>query len=592
LRHQEYSKGFRETKSSPKGRVVIGFALGLSVPTRRRFLLWFVFASFVTIPLTLESFVFSGEHARATAVSEDSGSVLRTIISTGRLDDLRWPDFSDYRSLLQSFYELVSYHLAWVRDGQPTAQGLAIIEVLQAADLNGLNPEDYDSSRWKERLARIEDPGNAARFDAALTVCVMRYISDVHIGRLNPQHFKFGLAVQSRKYDLPRFVRERLVDGQDPRAAIADAEPTLAGYKRTVVALRQYLKLSALDDGEKLLVPLKTVAPGSQYAGVARLTRFLGLLGDMPADAAAPSGDLYEGALVEAVKHFQRRHGLTPDGRLGEQTLKQLNTPLSARIEQLRLTLERWRWLPQEFPQPPIVVNIPEFRLRTFDDAGKIALSMNVIVGKAMRHETPVFERDMRFVVFRPYWNVPPSIQRSEIVPAIQRDRNYISTHNYEVVTQAGKVVTSGGVSDEVLQDLRAGKLGVRQKPGPKNALGLVKLMFPNEYFVYLHSTPAQQLFGQSRRDFSHGCIRVEKPDELTAWALRNNPGWNLERVQAAMQGDKDDVQVNLLRPIPVLILYGTAVVDEAGVVHFYDDLYGHDASLEAALAKGYPYPG
>jgi murein L,D-transpeptidase YcbB/YkuD len=160
------------------------------------------------------------------------------------------------------------------------------------------------------------------------------------------------------------------------------------------------------------------------------------------------------------------------------------------------------------------------------------------------------------------------------------------------VTTPSGQVVTSGPISDEVLEQLRTGKLFVRQKPGPTNALGLVKLMFPNEYNVYLHSTPSQQLFSQSRRDFSHGCIRVEKPAELAAWALRNNPGWDLARVQAAMQTGKDNVQVNLTQPIPVLILYGTAVVDEDGTVHFFDDIYGHDASLEKALAKGYPYPG
>lgn len=569
-------------------------ATGLFVSTTKRILFLSVLASTASIPGVLRSLFFRVDLAAPTAAAaaqRDATSVLREISSWGRLADLRWPDFSDYRGQVRTFYEPVSYALAWVRNGQPTPQALAVIEVLQQADLTGLISEDYDGSRWKDRLARLQQPDDAAHFDAALTVCLMRYISDLHIGRVNPQHFKFGLTVQTKKYDLPRFVRDRLVDGQDIRVALAEVEPSLAGYKRSIAALRQYLKLVPLDDGEKLPVPSKSVQPGSQYAGVARLTRLLHLLEDLPADASPGSGDLYEGALVEAVKRFQQRHGLVPDGRLGAQTLKQLNTPLSVRVEQLRLTLERWRWLPQEFPQPPVVVNIPEFRLRTFDTAGRIVLSMNVIVGKAMRHETPVFDRDMRFVVFRPYWNVPPSIQRSEIVPAIQRDRNYISTHNYEVVTQGGQVVTSGAITDEVLQDLSAGKLAIRQKPGPKNALGLVKLMFPNEYHVYLHSTPAQQLFAQSRRDFSHGCIRVEKPDQLAAWALSDNPGWDLDRVQAAMTGEKDDLQVNLTKPIPVLILYGTAVVDEMGAVHFFEDLYGHDAALEKVLAKGYPYP-
>jgi murein L,D-transpeptidase YcbB/YkuD len=420
----------------------------------------------------------------------------------------------------------------------------------------------------------------------------MRYVSDLHIGRVNPQHFKFNLDVSAKKYDLPTFLRDKLMHGADVRAELNQAEPPFAGYKRTLRALQQYMESSRQDDGEQLPVPAKPVDPGGTYDGVPRLTRLLRLLGDLPDGAASESSNVYAGPLVDAVKHFQARHGLGPDGRLGTQTLKQLNTPLSFRVEQLRLTLERWRWVPYQFPQPPIVVNIPEFGLRTYNQDGTIDLTMNVIVGKAYRHETPVFERDMKYVVFRPYWNVPPSILRSEIVPAIRKDRDYIAKKNYEVVTPQGSVVTSGTISDDILQQLSAGKLMVRQKPGPTNALGLVKLMFPNEYNVYLHSTPSQQLFSQSRRDFSHGCIRVEKPAELAAWVLRDKPEWSLERVRAAMQTGKDNVQVNLTNPVPVLIIYGTAVVDQQNEVHFFDDIYGYDADLEKVVARGYPYPG
>jgi murein L,D-transpeptidase YcbB/YkuD len=268
-----------------------------------------------------------------------------------------------------------------------------------------------------------------------------------------------------------------------------------------------------------------------------------------------------------------------------------MNVSLQDRVRQLQLTLERWRWLPAEFSAPPIIVNIPDFRLRVLDENNKVTMDMPVVVGKAMRTQTPVFTRDMTYVVLRPYWNVPPSILRSEIIPAIQRDRGYIARKNFEVATYDGKVVTSGEVSDEVLAQLRAGKLMVRQKPGSTNALGLVKLMFPNEYNVYLHSTPSQELFSRTRRDFSHGCIRVEKPAELAAWALRNNPGWTLERVKQGMQSGKDDATVSLTKKIPVFIVYGTALAYENGEVHFSDDIYGHDAQLAAALAKGYPYP-
>jgi murein L,D-transpeptidase YcbB/YkuD len=294
---------------------------------------------------------------------------------------------------------------------------------------------------------------------------------------------------------------------------------------------------------------------------------------------------------VDAVKRYQRRHGLEEDGRLGAGTIKQLNVPLADRVRQLQLTLERWRWLPAEYSAPPIIVNIPDFRLRALDENNNVALDMRVVVGKAMRTQTPVFSRDMTYVVLRPYWNIPPSILRGEIIPAIQRDRGYIARKNFEVTTHDGKTVTSGVISDDVLAQLRAAKLMVRQKPGPTNSLGLVKLIFPNENNVYLHSTPSQNLFSRSRRDFSHGCIRVEKPAELAAWALRNNPGWTLEKVQQGMQSGNDNVTVNLAKRVPVFIVYGTALAYPNGEVHFSDDIYGFDAKLSTALAKGYPYP-
>ena len=526
----------------------------------------------------------------------DVSSQLRGIASAGQLPELRWPTFSDYREHVQNFYQPSDFTPAWVRNGQPTPQALAIINLLKQVDLQGLDLEDYDGSRWADRLARMQNPreaGQGAIFDAALTVCLMRSFRIAIWERINPEHFKFGLNVEEKRYDLPAFLRQRLVNGRDVNAELAQIGPPFAGYNRTLQALQRYLQLAPQDDGENLPDSKKPVAPGSPYDGIPRLTRLLRLLGDLPANAAIPEdSNLYQGALVDGVKSFQSRHGLKPDGRLDEQTLKHLNTPLSQRVDQLRLTLERWRWLPDRFNEPRIVVNIPEFRLRAYDDNGNPALSMNVIVGKEFHHKTPIFEKDMRFVVFRPYWNVPPSIQRSEIVPAIQKDRDYISKKGFEVVTRAGQVVTSGAITDEVLAQLRAGQLEVRQKPGPTNSLGLVKLMFPNEYNVYLHSTPSQQLFSQTRRDFSHGCIRVEHPAELAAWVLRDKPDWNVQRAQTAMQSGKDDEQVNLTNPVPVLILYATAIVNPSGEVHFFDDIYGYDVELRQVLAKGYPYPG
>ena len=528
-------------------------------------------------------------------ISTGQQSEVQNLVQNGKLEGMRWPNFSDYRDWLQKFYEATGYAPVWLQGAQLVPQALSLIDLFKDAGKKGLDPEDYDASRWEERIHSLRDSPNAsavAHFDVALSVCAMRYVSDLRIGRINPPHFNFGLSVERKKYDLAAFLRDRVVAASDLQAVLDEIEPPFPAYRRTEQALSRYIELASTDNGEKLPDVKKPIDPNQIYAGMPRLVRFLRLVGDLPADANLPDDpQMYGGDLVDAVKHFQWRHGLDPDGRLGSSTIKQLNVPLQDRVRQIQLTLERWRWLPAEFSAPPIIVNIPDFRLRALDDNNKVVMDMRVVVGKAMRTQTPVFTREMTYVVLRPYWNVPPSILRGEIVPAIERDRDYIALKNYEVTTQNGKVVTSGAISDEVLAQLRAGKLAVRQKPGPSNALGLVKLIFPNEHNVYLHSTPSPALFSRSRRDFSHGCIRVEKPAELATWVLRNNPDWTLERVQQGMQNGNDDVTVNLVKPVPVFIVYGTALAYENGEVHFSDDIYGHDAKLAAALAKGYPYP-
>ncbi len=234
-------------------------------------------------------------------------------------------------------------------------------------------------------------------------------------------------------------------------------------------------------------------------------------------------------------------------------------------------------------------MNIPEFRLRAYDDQFRIAVTMNVVVGQAYGHHTPVFVNKIRSVIFRPYWNVPLSIAQAEILPAIQGTPDYMAQENLEILDSRGIVASSAGITPEILQQLESGTLSFRQRPGPKNSLGLVKFMFPNEYDVYMHGTPATELFSRSRRDFSHGCIRLEKPAELAAWVLRDNPDWNPQRVRAAMNGDQTE-EVTLTHPIPVLIVYGTAIVLEDQMVHFFEDIYGLDAELERTLEQGYPF--
>jgi L,D-transpeptidase YcbB len=520
--------------------------------------------------------------------------MLHGIVDSARNADLRWSDFTPYKTGVAKLYGSNGYALLWVQNGRVRPQGLAVIELLQNASARGLDPEDYDGSRWQGRLVKLDQKPSAQElvsFDTALTVSVMRYIRAIHCGRVNPQEFKFQLDMGGKQLPLAEFIQTQVVNATDPAAEIQKLEPPFLGYRKLLALLPVYEAYAKQDDGKKLPMITKTVRPGQPYAGLARLGRFLQLIGDIPKSVQlSPNATIFEGALVDGVKHYQDRHGETPSGNLDARTIDELNTPPATRIRQIRLTLERWRWVPHSFSQPPVVVNLPEYRVRAMNQDGSVAFYKNVIIGKAYGHKSPVFQKEIQYVVFRPYWDVTPSIQRNEIVPHIQKDPNYIAKHNFEVVTPKGEVVTDNQVSPEVLEGIRSLRLMVRQKPGESNSLGLVKIIFPNPENVYLHGTDAPDLFSADVRDFSHGCIRVEKPAELVTWVLRNNPGWDLERVKATMNGEKNNVQVNLVTRIPVLIVYGTATVNEENQIRFFDDIYGYDAELEKALAAGYPY--
>jgi murein L,D-transpeptidase YcbB/YkuD len=359
-------------------------------------------------------------------------------------------------------------------------------------------------------------------------------------------------------------------------------------YERTLRALNRYRLLAAEEDGAFLPATEKAVEPGEYYAYAPRLMSLLSRIGDLPAEAVPAESELYEGALVAAVQRFQSRHGLEPDGRIDTATLDQLNTPLRVRVRQLELALERWRRHPYNPARPAIVLNLPEFRLRAFDRANAAGhdpeLDMKIVVGQAPERKTPALHSQLDMVIFRPFWNVPVSIQRNELLPEIMRDPSWISANNFELITPNGAVVRDLTLSEQLLSGLRTGELLLRQKPGPKNTLGLLKFEFPNEYGVYMHDTSARWLFAAARRDFSHGCIRLEKPEELAEWVLRKQPGWSRDRIIAAMQGTKS-ISVKVKRSIQVVTMYLTAVVTKDDEVNFFKDIYGDDAALENELA-------
>ncbi len=548
----------------------------------------------------------SGARRKGTVEAQNSGTPeslsaageqeLRAIVASGRLADLQWPNFSEKSAAVKEFYDESGDRLGWSRGGKPTLQAIETIGILEKADQKGLDSRDYDGVKWPERLKALQSPGGATesalvKFDVALTVSAIRYGTDLHLGKVDPKILHKDFDPEREKHNAGEFLWKSVVGARSVKDAVDPIEPPYPGYQRTLMALQKYMQMAKEEVPDPLPQVKKPIAPGQEYQGTGKLIRRLQFLGDLPASQPVPeNSQSYSGDAVEGVKRFQMRHGLEAAGKLGPQTITELNRPMSERVEALRLTLERWRWIPDNFTQPPILVNIPEFVLRAFDalDApGKPALMMRVVVGRALRTQTPVMAEEMKYLIFWPYWNVPPSILRAEIVPKIAKDPEYLQKNNFEVTTYSGEVVTDGIVSEEVLAQLRAGKLMVRQKPGPKNALGLIKFVFPNADNIYLHSTPSQALFGESRRDFSHGCIRVEDPRALATWVLRNNPGWTRERVEAAFQAQEQE-QVNLAHEIPLLILYGTAISKEDGQVFFFEDIYGYDKAMGKLFEQAY----
>jgi murein L,D-transpeptidase YcbB/YkuD len=480
--------------------------------------------------------------------------------------------------------------LLWFSSGRPTVQAHAAALVLSLAADQGLDPRDYDTDLISRRLAqashgaRLDEPTQAA-LDSALTHALQRYLSDLQNGRVDPRRIHANFDVQrGAPLDAAGYLRTAALQ-QRVAEALREAEPRVPMYAALRRMLDRYRALVGHSAWQAPLPPIPSgkLAPGQAWAGLPLLARRLEALGDFPAETAVPAR--LEGTLVTALQAFQERHGLTPDGVLGRATLQQLGVTPEARVRQIELTLERLRWTPLLQGPRMIVVNVPEFVLRAYevrDGKVDVQVTMKVIVGKAMDTRTPLFDEDMRFIEFSPYWNVPPSIARNETVPRLRRDPAYFGRQGFEFVTPAGEVVNTRTAShlDAVLR----GGWRIRQRPGPDNALGGIKFVFPNRDNIYLHHTPAPTLFARDRRDFSHGCIRVEEPVALARFVLQGDPGWTEERIRAAMEEGESSV-LRLSQPMPVLIAYSTVIV-KGGRVFFYPDIYGHDRLLDQALRQ------
>ena len=475
--------------------------------------------------------------------------------------------------------------------GRPNVSARDALRLLADAGTDGLAPQDYRAAELAQQAAALAAVPNAAAspqpvFERELDAAMRRYLHDLHLGRIDPRALRFRVVRPGAAApDFAALLQAAAAAGRLPQL-MAELRPQLGQYAKLREALARYRVLAA----DSSLGQLSVVAPakrGEAYGSAAALHRRLVTLGDLPADTPPPT-DRDDATLAEGLRRFQARHGLAADGVIGRATLAALNVPLAHRVQQLELALERLRWLPDLSARPFVGINIPMFRLWAWDPAAPAdaLISMGVVVGRALNTQTPVLIEAMRYLVFRPYWNLPRSIVRNEVLPAVARDPGYLQRNDMEIVRGGGDDAQAVAASSENLAALREGGLRLRQRPGPKNSLGLVKFIFPNDANVYLHDTPAAQLFGRARRDFSHGCVRVEDPVALAHWVLKDQPDWTRERIQAAMAGTSS-LRVDLMRPLPVVLFYMTAMVMPTDqTLHFADDIYGHDTKLARALAS------
>ena len=523
-------------------------------------------------------FLFASITAHA-AVPDD----IRTLAATAKQAQQRNQRTYDERDWLDRFYAPRAYAPVWLGPNIPKAA--AAVVLLQEAAVHGLSPAEYDADALAAKI-RSASPNDAA-LDVALTRAMLQYMADLRVGRVRSEYHSATPDPRLTAFDPVEQLRTA-VEQNTLAAAVAKAEPRIALYKYMKNTLAHYRELAkapapalpAIAKGEK-------VEPGAAYAWAPALRAFLLLVGDAPGAAPAVD-DKYTPELAAAVKRFQARHGLFDDGVLGRDTVAAMNTPLSLRVRQLELTLERLRWLPDFSNGPIVAVNLPAFRLWAInngDTNGPPPLEMRVIVGTAVKTQTPLFVGSMRYLEFNPYWNVPKSIEKGEIIPKIAKDAEYLAKNEMELVSLSGGGEPIQHVNAETMADLRAGKYRIRQRPGAGNALGAVKFAMPNPDNIYLHSTSARELFKRTRRDLSHGCIRVEKPQELAEFVLAGKPEWTSETIATAMEPGPAKT-VSLKTPIPVVLFYATAVSGRDGHAIFSPDVYKRDPVLEKMLSE------
>jgi len=527
--------------------------------------------------------------------ANENGSVaneITSIITTKRHPYLKLSNFSNRTEYLEALYKITDYQLLWLGNAQAEKNILEALDLLDSAAANGLDPANYDSQMLRQKLPSAlniasDNYKQLAVYDTAISLTLLRFLHDLHYGRVNPQGINYKLKLSERKLiDLPALIKESLAYGTIKQLPLL-VEPKLHQYQKLKSALAAYRLLARKSPPFQLRIE-KTINPGGNLRQIGELQQFLAAIGDMPVESYSDikKSTRYTGKIVAGVKKFQLRHGMNADGVIGKGVVSAMNVPLSQRATQIELAMERLRWLPEFNAGPYIVVNIPAFQLWAFDDidqSNSVIANMKVVVGKALKNETPVLMAKLSFIDFMPYWNVPYSIVKKEILPKLMQNPGYLAGENMELVTTFGNETKAVAFTASSLAQLKQGTLKIRQRPGTKNALGRVKFIFPNQEDVYLHDTPSQPLFSKSRRDFSHGCVRVENPEGLAEFALKNQ--WSRETIRQALNTPKTQ-RVILKKPIPVLFFYITSFFDQNNNLVFFPDIYGYDGILLEALRK------
>ena len=495
------------------------------------------------------------------------------------------------RRAVARYYRAAAFEPAWTGPDGPASHADSLLAVLRDAPRDGLRPENYHVStldslaRHLRAQARTGQPLDArvlADFDLLCTDAFLLFGSHLMNGRVDPVTVVPSWTLDHREKDLVRHLQDAL-DNSSIRAVLAGLRPPQPEYDALRRALTLYRTLASRG-GWPTVPDGPTLEEGMQDDRVPLLRRRLRATGDLPADPSAANSLLFDDDLRQAVGRFQERHGLHIDGIVGPSTRAVMNVPVKTRIRQIEVNLERRRWLPASLGDPHILVNIADFWLRVVE-ADRYSLQMRVVVGTRYR-QTPIFSDEISYLVFNPYWHVPHRISVEDKLPDFQSDPSLVSRLGFEVFDGWGGDATQVDPSTIAWNSLSASNFPyrLRQRPGPTNALGRIKFMFPNPHNVYLHDTPSRSDFRRTNRSFSSGCIRVEYPVDLAAFLLRHNDGWTEARIQDAMKGDTER-GVILKRKVPVHLLYWTAWMEDADTIHFRNDIYQRDDAVAAALS-------